>query len=1247
MAKVDQTQSPYYNTYDRADNYNQLLFNPDRPLQQRELNELQSVLNKKIHALGDATFKEGDIISGLDFSLQKNTADKTITVSIHQGFLYVDSEARWTEGGDVTIPDTGRAYINAHVNETIVTSDEDAKLNDPTIGVPSTSAKGADRLKAVVAFTVYTPTSGIANNPEDGAQVYAFQDGNLNVVADKPGVSKIMDILATRTYETNGHYRVSGYDISVDPNQPDEDNVRFSVTDGTAYVKGYRIQKESATNLSVPVSKDTRDIINEPSQYNSSNLKIELSMRPLANIESVTASVLAKQSIARSNSMTDTFPSGTFGSGVIAIKSIISTKGTVYGTLDNPATSAHPADFTLEGGNTIKWSSGSSVLPSTGTTYEVNFLYTKVMTPGTDYKVVIDKTALDSNGMARTYVSFDGLNGAKPSSIPGFTQVNTTYSFYLARRDLISLNATGDFVITPGNPDTIDKVQISNKSDAFTLPIGWVTVYPNSTTASANQHTTTNLTFLELQKMLARVQNLEYNVGQMAQDINASTGQDPLKMRGVFSDGFTTIQQADEGIFGTDDDPWMEDGKQVSEVAHSFSDATITLGYKNVDYYETPDVNTVTDPDDEFTQLMQWPGHYVSGTYKNVNELSQPIATGIMNVNPYAIYPTQEGTLALNPAVDNHVDTDHQVVNNVEYKTLKVYRFWHHGGTHWTEDSQYVYDNLDNISWTDGTKDWVVGGGPVGQGAPSNFDGGWGGVGKGSIITSGGQKTEETMKKYARVIEISFEAKGLKPLDDNLRIFWDGDGVHGSVALVTKPVAPSTGGTVAGTIRADGNGVAKGTFMVPANQPQGKHSIILRNDTTGTATSTSKATYTAASKDVTVTDIINTTFISANFVDPLGESFQFDGDRILTGIKLYFQSKDNTVPVKVQVRPLSDGGLPSTKVMGEAVNLPSEVKTSNDGSVATAFNFDNPVLIESGVNYAFVVMSNSNNYNVFYAQMGQRKLGNDSSILTANPYGGTMFSSANAVSWTVHQDADLKFDITTAQFRDGKSQILFDSWKPTKKDIGVLQVPTMTEAEKSDIVMEYRVILESDSSTATIETAPWNLIDYTTDEIDLGGYIREIQLRITFTSTKYMSPFVTLDTVTLMGLLTDLDGTYVTRTIDLGDNGNFNVINFSYNEYNVAGTSVTPRFHVGQSDTALSWRTLDQLENDGATVSVSYSNPNVNGFVAVRGTIKLASSMDGVGTLGATTAKMRLDLHSDVAYRRPKVQQLSVILTDE
>ena len=1234
MATIDKTQSPYFDTFNRDDNYTQLLFNPDRPLQQRELNELQSALNQKIHALGSSLFKEGDIMSGLDFSLTKNTGDGTVTVDIKQGFIFLNSEAHWTLGGSVKVPSTGRAYINAYINEKVVTSEQDAKLNDPTLGVPSSSAKGADRLKSEVVFVAYVPSSGIANDTTTGAEVYAFQDGNLNVVADKPGVSNIMDILATRTYETNGHYRVSGYDIVINPKQDDSQKVKFSITDGRAYVKGYRVQKESATSMSVPISKDSRQVINEPALYNPATNKLEISQRPLKNVESVTASVLKTQAVSRTNMLVDPFPVGSYGSGIVAIKSITSSKGTVYGTLDNPATSSNPADFTVTGGNSISWASGSKVIPATGTSYQVTYLYTKIMQPNTDYRITVDNKVTDENGFARTYIDFSGMRGDKPTTIAGFSQVNTTYNFYLARRDLISLNAVGNFVVTAGTPDTIDKVQISNQSDDYTLPIGWVTVYPNATTASANPHTVTNLTFRDLQKMLARVQNLEYNVGQMAQDINAATGQDPLKLRGVFSDGLSTIQQADEAIFGDTSSPWMENGKPVSEVAHSFSDATITLGYQNADYYGTPRINSTTGADSEFTKLMNWPGKMVSGTYKNVNELSQKVATGIMNVNPYAVYPTQDGSLTLSPAVDNHVDTTHMTVNNVGYKTLKVHRFWMHGGQNWTNDSQYVYDHVNNISWSDGTAGWAMTGNTK-LGAPSNTRN-WDGTAKGSIVESGGQKTEEEMKKYARSIEVTFSAKGLKPLDDNLRIYWDGNGVEGSLGLVTTPVSPSTSGSISGTIRADANGVAKGKFTVPANQPQGKHSVILKTDTSGVATSTAKATYMAASKDVTVTDIINTTFIQAEFVDPLAESFQFEGDRVMTGVQLYFQSKDPRVPIKVQIRPLADGGLPSSQVMGEALLMPADVKTSSDGSVPTMFSFDNPVLIESGVNYAFVVMSNSNNYNVFYAQMGQRKLGADKSILASNPYGGTMFSSSNAISWTVHQDADLKFDLFTAQFREGSSTILFDPWTPDRKDIGVLTIPTMTEAEKSSIKMEYRVVLESSNSTATLDTAPWRPIDLSQDEIDLGGYIKQIQLRITFTASKYTSPFVTLDTVTLMGLLTDLNGTYVTKNIDLGDNGTFNTVQFSYQVHNENGTSVTPKLHIGQSDTAITWRTMDELKSLGATVTSVISQPNVNGFQTVATTIRLSNSVPGVGTLGATLAKFRLDLHSDVSYIRPR-----------
>lgn len=1246
MATIDTTQAPYYDTFSKDDNYTKLLFNPDRPLQQRELNELQSVINQKIHALGDSLFKEGNIMSGLDFSLTKNTSAHTITVSLKPGFIYLNSEAHWTTGSTVTIPDTGRSYINAYIDEDIVTSTDDPKLNDPTLGVPSSSASGADRLKSNVVFVVYTPSTGTANDLSTGAQVYVFQDGNLNVVTDKPGVSNIMDLLATRTYETNGHYRVSGYDLSINPKQPNNTSVAFTVTDGRAYVKGYRVQKESATSLNVPISTDNRQVINEPALYNAATKKLELSQRPLKAVSSVTASVLKTVAVTRTSSMLDPFPAGSYGSGIVAIKNITSAKGTVYGTLDNPAVSGHPADFTVTGGNSITWSSGSSVIPTTGGTYQVTYLYTKVMDAVNDYKITTSTTQRDENGFARVYIDFSAKSGDKPSTIAGFSQVNTTYTFYLARRDLISLNAVGDFIVTPGTPDTIDKVQISNQSDSNTLPIGWITVYPNSTTASANAYTITNLTFGDLQKMLARVQNLEYNVGQMAQDISASTGQDPLKLRGVFSDGFTTVQQADEDIFGDDTTPWVENGKTVSEVAHAFSDASITLGYQNADIYGTPTVSSTTNADSEFVNLMTWPGKMVSGNYKNIKELSQTIATGIMNVNPYAVYPTQAGALSLSPAVDNHEDTTQITVNNVSYKTLKVWRFWNHGGKNWTKDSQYIYDHMNTISWTNTDTTWVAQG-YGGQKAGGGNGKGWSGTGKGSIVESGGQKTEEEMKKYARSITVSFTAKGLKPLDDKLRIYWDGNGVDGSLGLVTTPVSPSTAGSVSGTIRADATGVAKGTFTVPANQPQGKHSVILKTDTTGVATSSAKATYTAASKDITVTDIINTTFIQAEFVDPLAESFQFEGDRIITGVQLYFQSKDTTVPIKVQIRPLADGGLPSSQVMGESLLLPAAVKTSADGSVPTMFAFDNPVLVESGVNYAFVVMSNSNDYNVYYAQMGQRKIGTDNSVLISNPYGGTMFSSANAISWTVHQDSDLKFDLFTARFREGNSTILFNPWTPTNHDIGVLTIPTMTEAEKSGIVMEYRVLLASANSTDTLANAPWKAIDLDTSEIDLGGYIKQIQLRITFTASKYMSPFVTLDTVTLMGLLTDLNGTYVSKNIDLGDNGTFNTVSISYRVHNETGTTVTPKLHVGQADTALTWYTLDAIKALGATVTTVVSNPDVNGFQTVATTIGLTSAIPGVGTLGATVAKLRLDLHSDVAYIRPRVQQLSVILTDE
>ena len=85
---VNQSTRPYYDRFNADKNYTKILFNPDRPLQNSELNELQSTIDYYMQTMGDAILKDGDIISGLDFDITTNS-DKTRTINVQSGLLYV------------------------------------------------------------------------------------------------------------------------------------------------------------------------------------------------------------------------------------------------------------------------------------------------------------------------------------------------------------------------------------------------------------------------------------------------------------------------------------------------------------------------------------------------------------------------------------------------------------------------------------------------------------------------------------------------------------------------------------------------------------------------------------------------------------------------------------------------------------------------------------------------------------------------------------------------------------------------------------------------------------------------------------------------------------------------------------------------------------------------------------------------------------------------------------------------------
>lgn len=66
------SRSPYFNDYDETKDYYGILFKPSVAVQARELNQLQTVLQKQIERFGDHVFKSGTIISGVNFRYLPN-----------------------------------------------------------------------------------------------------------------------------------------------------------------------------------------------------------------------------------------------------------------------------------------------------------------------------------------------------------------------------------------------------------------------------------------------------------------------------------------------------------------------------------------------------------------------------------------------------------------------------------------------------------------------------------------------------------------------------------------------------------------------------------------------------------------------------------------------------------------------------------------------------------------------------------------------------------------------------------------------------------------------------------------------------------------------------------------------------------------------------------------------------------------------------------------------------------------------
>lgn len=324
---------------------------------------------------------------------------------------------------------------------------------------------------------------------------------------------------------------------------------------------------------------------------------------------------------------------------------------------------------------------------------------------------------------------------------------------------------------------------------------------------------------------------------------------------------------------------------------------------------------------------------------------------------------------------------------------------------------------------------------------------------------------------FMRSRKIYFKAEGLRP---NTRVFPFFDGVRVDDWVKQETFVRSNGATDFGngennasghpdgssSLVADATGKVEGSFFLPSTANlkfrTGERPFTLNDVTNTTRTNgtsfgetffTSEGTLETrqrtvqSTRRVTVTQSSQRTSSTTSRViatwqtgggsdgtggdppgpDPLAQSFMIDQPSgvFVTKFDFYFKTKADTddLPVWVELRPMEDG-TPSNKVIPGSVKFvyPSTMSVSDDASVATTFEFDEPIYLSGGKEYAVVLRAHDTDYEVYISKVGEFLLGTTDQKVTRQPFFGALFKSQNASTWSPSQWEDLSFKMYVAEF---------------------------------------------------------------------------------------------------------------------------------------------------------------------------------------------------------------------------------------
>jgi hypothetical protein len=855
----------------------------------------------------------------------------------------------------------------------------------------------------------------------------------------------------------------------------------------------YKVSRAAGVERTKTLANNRVVLIDCSSHFTGANGPFSLGMSDIYQVRQIRVDTSAHTDLTSGRNVTDRFtinkgqkdaiydhgtvtPTGitltTSDHLIIEFDAFIPSYSTGYGYF---SVDSYPVDDTSSEADKIKTENiPLFISPTTRQTYDLK--------DSLDFRPTKSATAVSTitigsatTNPANTNAVFYETNGMR-LPVPD-TQLTYDYSYYKARRDLVTMDRDGNIIVIRGNPST-NPVTPAVPENTMLLATLYIAPYPSTAPNYAQKINRKDLasiirkqgnkrfTMRDIGTLRDRIVNLEYYASLTALEKNAvdmliqdENGLNRFK-NGIFVDSFRDHKLGDSS------DP-------AYKIVVDPQEKSIRPCYTMDSIYYNVDSTSGT------TQT----GDLITLPYTEVTLLDQTRVTGTRNieVSSYRFV----GTITMTPSNDVWVDTEYAEDNaltigpdgnnipqtlNTEWDAWKKkvvgYNLYNKAtgellGTFDATEKDLAYNNA---YWLARDREFNRNTlGLRGRKFSSVVETVYESTRTGSETFTGISETTENLGNkvidvslipYMRPQSIKLKGRGLKA-NTQFYTFFDGEDMslyttpaNTATAFANYPLNTAFGGTEGGDVISDKDGYVYAILRLPETKRfrVGTKEVVLTDVTSNNdddASSAAKGHFVSHGLVQTKQDTILTTRQVIQIQKDVDESkssttqytqklrpscsaYSFvpkapEGEEgvFLTSVDIYISAKDSNLGIWCEIREMNDaGGITRNQVpLSEKWLTSAEVTADATTPTATNILFDSPVFLYNNVQYAFVIHTEglNPNYYLWISRLGEEDV-NTGTVVTARPLTGTFFTTNNNRNWDIVPDVDLLVTFNRAAF---------------------------------------------------------------------------------------------------------------------------------------------------------------------------------------------------------------------------------------